>query len=504
MKRSRLAATIASIVATAATAPVALGQYPSYPGADAYAPSAGPPQTVVPPATTYPPASAYGTPVQPYAPAPQPYGVPAVTTPPAPVVYPPSAYPPQGAQPRAADPLSGSNPVFNDPAGTYVSPLSPSVSPGGAVDPFAPVIAEPYIGPAIRDADLIINGYPGRTGRIAFGAAVNSDTEVTGQITVDERNFDITRWPRSFADLASGNAFRGAGQTFRIEAAPGSRFKRYTVSFAEPFVFDSPFSLSVSGFLFDRRFEAWDEERLGGRLALGYRANQNLSFSVGVSGQNVDIDPGIAIPQLLDVEGDSELYSGEFRVIHDTRDRTIQAARGHYAEFSYEKVFGSFDYSRFESEFRQYFLLRERADGTGRQTLSYSTRLGFSGDDTPIFENFFAGGYATLRGFEFRDASPTVSNVSVGGRFQWLNTVEYMFPLTADDAFRGVAFVDFGTVESDIEINSENFRVAPGVGLRVAIPMLGPAPLAFDFAFPVSEAEGDETQMFSFYMSLIR
>lgn len=79
-----------------------------------------------------------------------------------------------------------------------------------------------------------------------------------------------------------------------------------------------------------------------------------------------------------------------------------------------------------------------------------------------------------------------------------------MFPITADDAFRGVAFVDFGTVEQDIEIDSDNFRVAPGVGVRVAIPALGPAPLAFDFAFPVAQAATDDERIFSFYMSLIR
>jgi len=78
-----------------------------------------------------------------------------------------------------------------------------------------------------------------------------------------------------------------------------------------------------------------------------------------------------------------------------------------------------------------------------------------------------------------------------------------MFPITADDAFRGVAFVDFGTVEQDIEINEDNFRVAPGVGLRVAIPMLGPAPLAFDFAYPIAEAPTDDRRIFSFYMALI-
>ncbi len=341
-----------------------------------------------------------------------------------------------------------------------------------------------------------------------LGGAVNSDAGITGQLTIDERNFDITRWPRSFQDMFSGTAFRGAGQTFRLEAAPGSQFQRYTLQFADPNLLGYlPISMSLSGFLFDRRFNDWDEERLGGRLAFGYRITPDLSISSGISGQNVNIsNPSTtANAELNDVLGDNALWSGEVSLKHDTRDSPIQASKGHYAEFKYELAFGDYDYSRFELEWRQYWLLRQRADGSGKQTVSFSTRAGFTGSDTPIFENFFAGGYATMRGFQFRGASPVgAGGVEVGGEFQWLNSVEYMFPITADDAFRGVTFVDFGTVEENIEINTDQFRVAPGLGLRVAIPMLGPAPLAFDFAYPVAKADTDQTRVFSFYMSLIR
>jgi outer membrane protein insertion porin family len=235
-----------------------------------------------------------------------------------------------------------------------------------------------------------------------------------------------------------------------------------------------------------------------------------LSLSFGVSGQEVKVYNAAApfpvgpFEPLDSVIGDNDLYSGNISLRHDNRDSPIQASQGHYFDFTFEQVFGKFDYSRFELEYRKYWLVAERADSSGRQTISYSTQLGFSGDETPIFENFFAGGYATLRGFDFRGASPVERGIEVGGRFQWLNSVEYMFPITADDAFRGVAFVDFGTVEQDIELSSDNYRVAPGVGLRVAIPMLGPAPLAFDFGFPVAKADTDDERLFSFYMSLIR
>jgi outer membrane protein assembly factor BamA len=131
-------------------------------------------------------------------------------------------------------------------------------------------------------------------------------------------------------------------------------------------------------------------------------------------------------------------------------------------------------------------------------------RLGFSGADTPLFENFFAGGFSTMRGFAFRGASPVDSDIQVGGRFQMLGTFEYMMPITADDMLRMVAFVDYGTVEKEIEISSKNFRVAPGFGARIAVPALGPAPLAFDFAFPIAHADDDTRQIFSFTMGLTR
>jgi len=400
--------------------------------------------------------------------------------------------------------------------GTSVPPGAPLPPPSSTVQPLvSPDVMEtspPYVQPYVdidptmsTPVDVFVSET--QTGRFMFGAGINSDAGVTGQIVIDERNFDITRFPTSWRDFIDGTAFRGAGQGFRIEAMPGNQVQRYLVSFTEPYLLNTPISLNLSAFLYDRRYFDWDEQRLGGRAALGYRLTHDLSISGAIRAESVDVtDPRLPVPELLEVEGKNELYSGRLTLTHDTRDIPFFPTEGHLIELGFEQVFGDFDYPRADLDYRRYFLIRERPDGSGRHTLGCSFQLGFSGAQTPVFENYFAGGYSTLRGFEFRGASPvsTGTNVRVGGEFRFLGSAEYVFPLTADDMLKGAFFVDYGTVEKEIEFHSENFRVAPGFGLRISVPALGPAPLAFDFAFPVARADTDAERVFSFFFGVGR
>jgi outer membrane protein insertion porin family len=69
---------------------------------------------------------------------------------------------------------------------------------------------------------------------------------------------------------------------------------------------------------------------------------------------------------------------------------------------------------------------------------------------------------------------------------------------------KGVVFCDFGTVEEKVAIHADDYRVAPGFGLRISIPALGPAPLAIDFAVPVARERTDDIQNVSFFFGLGR
>ena len=237
-----------------------------------------------------------------------------------------------------------------------------------------------------------------------FGVGVNSDLGLTAQAIIDERNFDWRRWPRSLSEIGNGTAWRGGGQSLRIEAVPGTEVQRYMVNFTQPYLFDTlPISFNLSAFLYDRRYFDWDEQRLGGRVGLGYRITPDLSLSVALRGEQVDFHNARirGIPIIERALGESDLFSGRVSLIHDTRDIPFAPTEGHYLEIGYEQVFGSFDYPRANIDYRRYFLLKQRVDRSGRHTLGFSFKGGVTGSDTPIFEHYFAGGYSTLRGFRF-------------------------------------------------------------------------------------------------------
>lgn len=382
-------------------------------------------------------------------------------------------------------------------AGDYTPPWVPS-SPMG--DPFAdyPNSQAPGF------VDLNISATEARTGRLMVGAGVNSNSGVVGNIVFSEDNFDILRFPRSTADIWNGTAWRGAGQRFRIEAVPGNVVSRYLVSWTDPFFLDTDYSLGLSGFYFKRFYSDWNEERGGGRVNVGRQLTQNLSASAILRAENVDIsNPTVPTPQILqDALGSSMLLTAGGALTWDNRDSPLLPSEGQFAELTYTQGIHDYQYPRVDLEATQYFTVFSRPDGTGKHIFSVGGQLGWTGDDTPIFERYFAGGFQSLRGFEFRGVGPREFGVNVGGQFLVAGTLQYMFPLLANDALHGVVFSDFGTVNEDVSL--DDFRTSIGTGLRIAIPAFGPAPLAFDFAFPITRADGDETQIFSFYIGLQR
>ena len=349
--------------------------------------------------------------------------------------------------------------------------------------------------------DILVRVKETRTGMVALTANVNSDAGVNGSLVVNQRNFDITRLPTSFDDLWAGRAFRGGGQELKLEAMPGTQFQRYSVTFREPYLFDSRFGLTASGYYFNRAFAEYNEDRYGGRFTLDYRLDNpiwRVSQSTRIEGVDINDIPYWATPAIADDAGHSTLLGVGAGLTRDTRDSYLLPTTGSVVDLKYEQVFGSYNFPIGTAEASIFRTLYQRKDGSGKHILAARSQLGVTGQDAPVFERFYAGGFRSLRGFEFRGVGPFENFLNVGGTFSFLNSVEYQLPVMANDRLYLVGFVDHGTVESDVSIR--DYRMSVGVGARIVVPALGPLPIALDFAFPLMKGEFDQERLFSFYV----
>jgi outer membrane protein insertion porin family len=342
------------------------------------------------------------------------------------------------------------------------------------------------------------------TGSLMFGLGVNSDAGLVGNIVLNERNFDLFRPPLTLDDIFEGKAFRGGGQEFRLEAVPGTQLQRYTASFREPFLFDRPYSLTLAGYYYNRMFAEYTEGRIGGRVTVGHQFNRFWSVSGGVRVEAVEVDdvPFYAPDDYLDVVGQNFLIAPRLTVTRDSRDSFLRPTDGSMVQASAEYAFGDFNYPVLNVEASKFFTTWQRRDGSGKHVLAAHGQVSWAGDEVPVYERFFAGGFRSLRGFDFRGVGPVVDGFRVGGDFMMLASLEYQIPVKANDQIYLVAFLDTGTVERDVNIT--DYRVSAGLGARIVVPMMGPVPIALDFGFPIVKGPMDDERIFSFYVGLQR
>ena len=157
---------------------------------------------------------------------------------------------------------------------------------------------------------------------------------------------------------------------------------------------------------------------------------------------------------------------------------------------------GDFNFGRADTDYHIYRTVYKDAIGR-KHIIAGRAAAGAIFGDSPVFERYYGGGLGSIRGFKFRGISPRqgTDDDPVGGDFKLFLGSEYSFPIIGNN-LRGVAFIDSGTVERDIEIR--DYRVSAGVGLRLQLPFFGPVPMSLDFGFPVRKTDDDDTQLVSF------
>ncbi len=379
--------------------------------------------------------------------------------------------------------------------------------------------------PTVRD--VLVEVKERNTGSLNFGVGMGSDSGFFGQISLAQQNFDIADTPQTYDEFSSGRSFRGAGQNFSIAISPGVDVSNYAISFGEPSLFDSDYGFGSSIFYRNRYYDSFVEERIATTFALSRSFGDMWSGSARMSLQSVTLtDFASNTPMAVyNDRGPAFINSVGLSFSRTNFDNPMRPSRGSRfeADLSYfGGLGGQYQFPLVAAGYTTFLPLSE--DFFGRKSvLKLSTSAGYIFQDTaPVSEKFYLGG-RSLRGFQFRSVSPlsplaigtdpptplteipTVNENGlpngqpIGGNFRFFAGAQYEVPIF-DKFIAGVLFCDSGTVTENFDMSP--YRVSIGIGIRLFIPQLGPAPLAFDLATPIVKYETDQTEVFSFTAEL--
>jgi len=363
---------------------------------------------------------------------------------------------------------------------------------------FGDVTITPYgQEPGVRNALVTVE--EGKTAEFIVGAGFSTNSGVLGSISFTQRNFNWRRWPTSWSDLFVGQAFKGAGQYFRISLEPGTEIMRARIDWREPYLFDRPISLGTGVYLFSRGRESYDESRVGAQVSLGkeFRNRWYGELAARVANIRVDDLESDAPPEVIADKGDHLQLGLQGTIVRDRTDSRWQPSRGDRINLTLEQVVGDDNFLKSSAEYTRYWTVY--LDSLDRKHILAGRARGnvVAAGTAPVFDRYYGGGIGDIRGFAFRGISPRSMGTDepIGGKLRTYLGSEYSFPVVGEN-LRAVVFLDSGTVEANCSVDT--WRVSTGFGIRLLIPYFGPVPMSLDFGFPISKDGSDDTQLISF------
>ncbi len=183
---------------------------------------------------------------------------------------------------------------------------------------------------------------------------------------------------------------------------------------------------------------------------------------------------------------------------HDTLNRALFPTAGGQQRFSALATIPGSDLTYYKVSYKQQHYFPIAKDLTFRLLGEVAYGDGYGNTGTlPFFENYFAGGVRSVRGFRDNTLGPRDSNNrAFGGSSKITGKAELFFPvpfLQDSKSVRMGAFVDAGTVSNGFSVSDMRYSV--GISGEWLSPF---GALAVSFAIPMNSIDGDQKQAFQF------
>ncbi len=292
----------------------------------------------------------------------------------------------------------------------------------------------------------------------------------------------------------------GDGRRLSVETRYSSIITTGAVEFIQPH-FLSPRNLGGLTFrqdledekTYDRnatKFSGRLERRFSQRLIgfVGYRAEYNHLNNVSAATSEA----------LGDFRREGILTGPSLGLIWNSTDDLLYPTRGEVLSFSAEQAGalwgGQYDLYKLTGEAKKYLAIGWETILAGRLKIGLADAIG-SRTNFPLFERFYAGGQASVRGFERRRLGPRNSDDDpLGGLSLIEGSVEVRRPIWRQ--LGGALFVDFGQLSlQPFDVPIDDLQFAGGFGLSYTTPV---GPIRLDVGFPFQPRRGDQAWQIHF------
>ncbi len=339
--------------------------------------------------------------------------------------------------------------------------------------------------------------------------AGEKDDEITLKIDVVEKptgnfmfggGYSSVDYGYLMASVAQNNLF-GRGQKLQLKATLSEKSRNYTLSFTEPYLFDTKISAGFDIYDQEKEFDDYDKDSQGGRVRLGYKLIDYTrlfwAYTYDISEvSDIDDDASDDIKE-IDENFDGNLITSATKVTlrYDSRDRVFNPTEGTLDSISveYAGLGGDVGFSKYEARTGWFFPLFWGTVGMLHAKGGYVHENG-AGEILPDYERFYLGGMHSVRGFDWRDISTLDRDGDeIGGeRFVQFN-IEWVIPLLKDAGVMGVFFVDAGNVfGEDDELDMDDpTREGGGAGIRWYSPL---GPLRLEYGWILDPREDEDTE----------
>ena len=236
-------------------------------------------------------------------------------------------------------------------------------------------------------------------------------------------------------------------------------------------------------------------------LPLNERDRIGLGFDVEFT--SLDIDDSLVVSRISDfVRENGDSYTN-FKLSAswgtDSRNRAVFANKGGSKRLSGIVTLPGSDLEFYKLTYNQkhYFSVTKHTTLYLNGNFGYGDSYG-DAESLPFFENYYAGGKNSVRGFTDNTLGPKDEfGDAIGGSVKLVGNAEYIFPvpfMPESKTVRLSTFMDAGNVYDD-EIDVGDLRYSVGVSAKWLSPF---GALSVSLAMPLNDDEDDEVQVFQF------